>query len=69
MGANIVNGEGDGVAELERSLAELPPAEVRSLLERMVADPTMLSEGTLAELASILGRRDRPDFEELRQLP
>ena len=68
MGANLLDGEGDGLAELERSLAELPPAQVRSLLEKMVADPTMFSEDTLAELASILGRRDRPNFENLRQL-
>jgi hypothetical protein len=56
--ANIVDGEGDGITELERSLAELPPAQVRSLLEAMATDPTLLSEDTLAELASILGRRD-----------
>ena len=69
-GANIVDGEGDGgsVAELERSLAELPPAQVRSLLEKMAADPTMFSEHTLAELASILGRRDRERCENVRQL-
>lgn len=66
--ANIVDGEGDGITELERSLAELPPAQVRSLLEAMATNPTMLSEDTLAELASILGRRDLSTAENVRQL-
>lgn len=63
-GANIVDGDGDGQSELERSVAALPPAQVRSLLEKMVANPTMLSEDTLAELASILGRREPSGFED-----
>ena len=66
--ASIVDGGGDGITELERSLAELPPAQVRSLLEAMATDPTMLSEDTLAELASILGRRDPSTAENVRQL-
>ena len=68
--ANIVDGEGEGagVAELEQSLAALPPAHVISLLERMAADPTMLSEQTLAELASILGRQDRGGPHDPRQV-
>jgi hypothetical protein len=53
--ANLVDGE--GLAELERSLSELPPDEVRNLIEAMVTHPSMLEEGSLAELASILGRR------------
>jgi hypothetical protein len=65
--ANIGDREGDGITELERSLAELPPAQVRSLLEAMATDPTMLREDTLAELASILGRRD-PSPENVRRL-
>lgn len=55
MGANIVDGE--GIADLERSLAELPPDQVRKLLEAMATNPTLLQENSLAELASILGRR------------
>lgn len=58
----------EGVPELQRSLAELPSDQVKSLLEAMATDPAMLGEETLAELASILGRRDRPGFDELRQL-
>jgi hypothetical protein len=60
--------DGGGIAELERSLAQLPSEEVRALLEAMATDPSMLGEDTLAELASILGRRDRSDLDESRQL-
>jgi hypothetical protein len=62
--ANIVDGE--GLAELMRSLAELPSDQVKSLLEAMATN--MLGEDTLAELASILGRRDRSGSDKLRQL-
>jgi hypothetical protein len=64
--ANIVDGE--GIAELKRSLAELPSDQVKSLLEAMVTNPSMLGEDALAELASILGRRDRSGSDKLRQL-
>lgn len=64
--ANIVDGE--GLAELKRSLAELPSDQVKSLLEAMATNPSMLGEDTLAELASILGRRDRSGSDKLRQL-
>ncbi len=64
--ANIVDGE--GLAELKRSLAELPSDQVKSLLEAMATNPSMLGEDTLAELASILGRRDRSGSDELGQL-
>jgi hypothetical protein len=53
--ANIV--DGGGLAELERSLAELPADQLRALIEAMATNPTMLAEDRLAELASILGRR------------
>lgn len=53
--ANIVDGE--GVVDLKRSLAELPPDQVRSLIEAMATNPSMLGDDTLAQLASILGRR------------
>ncbi|MET8527182.1 hypothetical protein [Micromonospora sp. NPDC005172] len=64
--ANIVDGK--GLAELEHSLAELPSDQVKSLLEAMATNPSMLGEDTLAELASILGRRDRSGSDKLRQL-
>jgi hypothetical protein len=64
--ANIV--DCDGVAELQRSLAELPPGQIKSLLEAMATNPAMLGEETLAELASNLGRRDHAAPDELRQL-
>jgi hypothetical protein len=53
--ANIV--AGGGLAELQRSLGELPSDQVRRLIEEMVRNPSMLGDDTLAELASILGRR------------
>ena len=57
--ATIVDGDGggDGVAELQRSLAQLPPEQVTGLIEAMATNPSMLGEETLAELASLLGRR------------
>lgn len=64
--ANIVDSE--GVAELQHSLAELPSDQVKSLLEAMATNPSMLGEDTLAELASILGRRDRSKSDGLRHL-
>ena len=64
--ANIVDGE--GLAELKRSLAELPSDQVKTLLEAMATNPSMLGEDTLAELASILGRRGRSGSGKLRQL-
>jgi hypothetical protein len=66
MNASIVDGE--SIAELQRSLTELPSGEVRMLLEEMAKNPSMLNENTLAELASILGRRDRMSPIESRQL-
>lgn len=68
MGADIVDGHGETVDELERSLAELPSAEVRALLKRMATDPSMLSEATLAELASLLGSLGRGGPDEPRRL-
>ena len=64
--ANIVDTE--GLAELERSLAKLPSDQVRSLLEAMATNPSMLGEDTLAELASLLGPRDRSGSDKLRRL-
>jgi hypothetical protein len=54
--ANIVDGE--DLAQLQRSLAELPPDQVRGLIEAMVSNPSMLGENALAHLASLLGRRE-----------
>jgi DNA-directed RNA polymerase subunit F len=65
--ADIIDAE--GVAEVEARIAELPPNEVRELMSRMVTDPSMLSEETLAELASVLARVSRPTQVEFQQLP
>jgi hypothetical protein len=53
--ANIL--DGDGLAELKRSLAELPSEQVQGVIEAMATNPSLLAEETLAELASLLGRR------------
>lgn len=55
--ANIV--DCDGLPELQRSLAQLPPEQVATLLRTMATHPQMLEEVSLAELASTLGRRAR----------
>lgn len=54
--ANIVDGE--DLAQLQRSLAELPPDQVKRLIEAMVTNPALLGEDALAHLASLLGRRE-----------
>jgi hypothetical protein len=53
--ANIVDGE--DLSELKRSLAQLPTDEVNTLIAAMATNPSLLGEETLAELASLLGRR------------
>lgn len=65
--ANIVDGE--DLADLKRSLAELPSNQVKSLLGAMATNPSLLDEANLAELASILGRQEPSGSDELRQLP
>lgn len=54
--ADIV--EGEDLEELKRSLGELPPSQVKALIEAMVKNPSLLDEINLAELASLLGRRE-----------
>lgn len=63
VNANILDVEGDGLLGIERALAQIPPAQMKILLEKMVADPSMLTEHTLAELASILAKRDQRSLE------
>ncbi len=55
------------LSSLERSLAELPAAELRAVLESMATKPALLDERNLAELASILSRLD-PKPEKPRRL-
>jgi hypothetical protein len=64
-GAAIIDTQ--DLSRLERSLAELPAAELRAVLESMVTQPALLDEGNLAELASILSRLD-PMSEKRRRL-
>ena len=52
--SDIVDGE--GVTELEQSLAALPPDQVRRLIETMATNPALLGDDNLAQLASLLGR-------------
>lgn len=65
--ADIIDAE--NIAEVEARIAQLPPSEVHELMSRMVTDPSMLGEETLAELASVLARVSRPAQEKFRQLP
>ncbi|UUW92900.1 hypothetical protein [Pimelobacter simplex] len=51
--ANIVDGE--GLAELQQTLAELPPQQVRSIIEAVEANPSVLKGDILAELGNLLG--------------
>jgi len=55
------------VSSLERSLAKLPAAELRAMLESMATTPALLDERNLAKLASILSRLD-PKSEKPRRL-
>ena len=61
--ADIV--DADGIPEIAGKIAELPPSEVRELMSRMVTDPSMLTEETLAELASVIWRMKSPTRREL----
>ncbi|WP_275792887.1 hypothetical protein [Prescottella equi] len=61
--ANIVDGE--SLAELQRTLAELPPQQVRDLIETVEANPSVLSGDLLAELGKLLGL-DRVEPEAIR---
>lgn len=51
--ANIVDGE--GLAELQQTLAELPPQQVKSIIEAVEANPSVLKGDILAELGKLLG--------------
>ncbi len=51
--ANVVDGE--GLAELQQTLAELPPQQVRSIIEAVEANPSVLKGDILAELGKLLG--------------
>ncbi|MGD8149557.1 hypothetical protein [Ornithinimicrobium sp. Y1694] len=54
--ANSTIVDGEGHSDLPRLLKELPPDQVKALIEQMVRNPHMLGEDTLADLASVLGR-------------
>lgn len=64
--ANIIDTE--GLEALKRSLAELPADEIKALLEVMATNPSMLGEDTLAQLASLLARRERLELDHVRRL-
>lgn len=49
--------DSEGVVQVERSLAQIPSAQLKGLIETMAATPTMLEEKGLGDLASVLGRR------------
>lgn len=60
-GAEII--DGSDVDELEQTLAELPPAQLRRLVAALVKDPGLLREDSLAQLASALSRQASPASE------
>lgn len=51
--ANIIDGE--SLAELQRTLVELPPQQVKGIIEAVEANPSVLSGDLLAELGNLLG--------------
>lgn len=51
--ANIVDGEALG--ELQRTLAELPPQQVKGIIEAVEANPSVLTGDLLTELGKLLG--------------
>ncbi len=51
--ANVVDGE--SLAELKHTLAELPPEQVKSIIDAVEADPSVLEGDILAELGKLLG--------------
>ncbi|WP_147106080.1 hypothetical protein [Nesterenkonia populi] len=64
--SDIVGAE--SLEEVRSELAKLPPDEIASLLKMMATDPPMLSEETLAGLASIPRRQRNSSSRELRHL-
>lgn len=53
--ANIVDGE--GLAELQQTLAELPAQQVKGIIQAVEANPALLQGDVLAELGKLLGMR------------
>ena len=64
--AHIIDAE--GLAEIGVRTAKLPSGDVRELITRMVADPSLLGEPTLADLASALARVNHRGDGEFRYL-
>lgn len=63
--ASIV--DGDGLAELQHTLAELPPQQVKGIIKAVEANPAALSGDLLAELGKLLGLdRTQPEVVPLR---
>ena len=47
-----------GIEGVKAALAELPADDTKALIEAMATDPAMLKDDTLAQLASLLARRE-----------
>lgn len=63
--ANIV--DGDGLAELQHTLAELPPQQIKAIIKAVEANPAALNGDLLTELGKLLGLdRTEPDVVPLR---
>ncbi|MDJ0334880.1 hypothetical protein QMG83_06555 [Salinibacterium sp. G-O1] len=61
--------DADGLAEVQAALAQLQPEVVAGLIKKMVTNPSMFDEETLAELASVLARKSSSAPNELRRPP
>lgn len=61
--------DADDLGEIHAALAKLPPEVVAGLIKKMVTNPSMFDEETLAELASVLARTASSTPDELRQRP
>ncbi len=58
--------DGDGAEGAREALAKMPPELLGDLLKRLATNPNLLTEESLAELASVLARQAAPDQALLR---
>jgi hypothetical protein len=63
--ANIVDGE--ALSELHRTLAELPPQQVKGIIEAVEANPSVLTGDLMTELGNLLGLRGEADLDPIEQ--
>jgi hypothetical protein len=64
--AEIVGDSGD--MDWGNLISQYPPEELKELLKKMASDPMLLTEGNLAQLASILGRNTQFNSDRAKHL-